>query len=253
MKAGLTIAAATIAMSAAPVAHANSDTIADLKALVSQGAFKEAYLHLGDIPPAQRSADWVDVASSAAAGVLPTLSSDDGTTIEAIDQIDRDYPQLLKTAKYMRVRADLGLKGLAGCYAQTSDYWSSYGIANCSTLALRFIDNAGGDKALALQVAKLASRSMMAYSAVPFFKRALARDPAVCRDGDLQTAVVSGLGLEPEHAGDAKAMMTTCWDSVKDAVAKAFDADSPHGYVRQNTCGILKAKGMISGLQAKRC
>lgn len=250
MKRGIAIAA--IAVSAA-VAYGGTDSLADLKALIAQGAFEEAYAHLGDIPPAQRTADWVEVAASAAAGVLPTLSSDDGTTIGAIDQIDRDYPQLRKAPKYMKVRADLGLKGLAGCYAQTSDYWSSYGIENCSTLALRFVDNAGGDKALALSVAKLASRSMIAYSALPFFKRALARDPAVCKDADLQGAVVSGLGLEPEHAGDAKAMMTSCWDSVKDAVAKAFDADSAHGYVRQNTCAILKSKGMISGLQAKRC
>jgi hypothetical protein len=248
-----TFAFAALAMAVAPLARANTDTLADLKALVAQGAFKEAYLHLGDIAPSQRNADWVDVAANAAAGVLPTFSSDDGTTIDAIDQIDRDYPQLLKAPKYMKVRADLGLKGIAGCYAQTSDYWSSYGIANCSTLALRFVDNAGGDKALALAVAKVASHSMVAYSAVPFFKRALARDPAVCKDDDLQTAVVSGLGLEPDHATDAKAMMTTCWDSVKDAVAKAFDADSTHGFVRQNTCATLKSKGMISGLQAKRC
>jgi hypothetical protein len=44
-----------------------------------------------------------------------------------------------------------------------------------------------------------------------------------------------------------------CWDSVKDGVQKAFDADSTHGYVRQNSCDMLKSKGMISGLQAKQC
>jgi hypothetical protein len=238
---------------AATTAYAGTDTIADLKALVSQGAFKEAYLHLGDVAPAQRNADWTDVASSAAAGVLPTLSSEDGTTIEAIDEIDRDYPQLLKAPKYMKVRADLGLKGLAGCFEQTAGYWASYGLENCATLGKRFVDNAGNDRALALAVAKLASKSMMAYSAIPFFKRALAKDPAVCKDGDLQTAIVSGLGLEPANAADAKAMMTQCWDSVKDAVAKAFDADSTHGFVRQNSCELLKAKGMLSGLQAKQC
>jgi hypothetical protein len=247
------LAIAAIFVASAGVASAGTDSLADLKALVAQGAFKEAYVHLGDVAPAQRNADWVDVASSAAAGVLPTLSSEDGTTIEAIDQIDRDYPQLLKAPKYMKARADLGLKGLAGCYAQSSDYWSSYGLDNCVTLAKRFVDNAGNDAALALAVAKLASKSMIAYSAIPFYKRALAKNGAVCKDGDLQAAVVSGLGLEPEHAVDAKAMMTQCWDSVKDAVQKAFDTDSTHGYVRQNSCDMLKSKGMISGLQAKQC
>jgi hypothetical protein len=234
-------------------AYAGTDSIADLKALVSQGAFKEAYLHLGDVPPAQRNADWNDIAAAAAAGVLPTLSADDGTTIEAIDQIDRDYSQLLKVPKYMKVRADLGLKGLAGCFEQTSGYWASYGLDNCVQLAKRFVDNAGNDRTLLLRVAKLASKSMNAYGAVPFFKKALAQDPSVCKDGDLQTAVVSGLGLEPANAADARAMMTQCFDSVKDGVMKAFDSDSTDGYVRQNSCSLLKSKGLLSGLQAKHC
>ncbi|HEX4451521.1 MAG TPA: hypothetical protein VH143_11655, partial [Kofleriaceae bacterium] len=61
--------AALAVLVASGVATAGTDSLADLKALVSQGAFKEAYVHLGDVAPAQRNADWVDVAASAAAGV----------------------------------------------------------------------------------------------------------------------------------------------------------------------------------------
>src|ERR1700753_382274 len=139
----------------------------------------------------------------------------------------------------MKVRADLGLKGLAGCFEQTSGYWASYGLDNCVTLAKRFVDNAGNDRGLLLQVAKLASKSMNAAGAVPFFKKALAQDPGVCKDGDLQTAVVAGLGLEPENAGDSRAIFAQCFDNVKDGVMKAFDADSTDGYVRKNSCSLL--------------
>ena len=252
MKRALVIASLLIAATA--LADKHSHTLADLKALVGQNAFKEAYQHLGDIPPAQRSSDWVDVAAAAAGGLLGTTNPDDGTTLVAIDEIDRTYPQILKSAKYTKPRGELGLKGLEGCFGQSDDYWSSYGLDNCVKLGLRFVDNSNGDPALALSVAKLARRSMNAYSSIPFFKRALAtKNPAACKDDDLALAVASGLGLPPENAGDAKAIMVSCWDGVKDAVMKAFDEDSAHGYVRQNTCEFLKSKGAISGLQAKQC
>jgi hypothetical protein len=233
---------------------ADKDTLADLKALVAQSAFQEAYAHLGDIPPLQRNAYWIDVAAAASGGVLGTANPDDGTTLAMIDEIDRTYPQLLKSPKYTKPRAELGLKGLAGCFAEADGYWSHYGLDNCVKLGIRFVDNSGSDRAIALGVAKLARKSASPAGAVPVFKRAVAtKDPAVCKDADFRIAVTAGLGLEPEHAADAKALVIACWDGVKDDVIKAFDADAPHGFVRQNTCEILKSKGLISGLQAKQC
>ncbi|MBC7976631.1 MAG: hypothetical protein H7138_16785 [Myxococcales bacterium] len=243
----------------ASVAHADDKkyTIADLKALVGQNAFKEAFLHIGDISPAQRNAEWSEVAAAAAGGVLGTLDSDDGTTIAAIDQIDRDYPQLLKSPKYTRPRNELGYKGIEGCFAQTNGYWSSYGLENCVKLGLRFVDNSGQDRALALKVAKVARRSMNAYGAVPFFKRAIGgKDTATaCKDEDLKLAVVAGLGLPPDNANatESKAIMATCWSDLKEPVVAAFDGDSKSGYVKQNTCDFLMSKKLLSGLQAKQC
>lgn len=242
----------------ASVAHADDKkySIADLKALVGQSAFKEAFQHLGDISPSARNAEWVDVAAAAAGGVLGTLDTDDGTTLALVDEVDRQYPQLLKAAKYTKPRAEFGFKGLEGCFEQTNGYWSSYGLDNCVKVGLRFVDNSNGDRVLALKVAKLARKSMNHYDAVPFFKRALGpKDTAACKDEDLKLAVVAGLGLPPEYpkATESKAIMTTCWDDLKDAVLKAFEEDSKGGYVHQNTCDVLLAKKMISGLNAKQC
>ena len=56
-----------VIMVLASVAHADDKkyTLADLKALVGQSAFKEAFQHLGDISPSQRTAEWVDLAAAA--------------------------------------------------------------------------------------------------------------------------------------------------------------------------------------------
>lgn len=252
--------AVVLALSASLAATARADdkkfTIADLKALVSQSSFKEAFLHLGDISPSQRNAEWTEVAAAAAGGVLGTIDSEDGTTLALVDQIDRDYPQLLKSPKYLKPRNEQGYKGIEGCFEQTNGYWSSYGLDNCVKLGLRFVDNSGQDRGLALKVAKVARKSMNAYSAVPFFKRALGpKDTAACKDDDLKLAVVAGLGLPPTYpnAVESRAIMATCWSDLHEPVVAAFDGDSKGGYIQQNTCDFLMGKKLLSGLQAKQC
>lgn len=221
--------------------------VADLKALVEQKAFKEAFLHIGDIGPSARNAEWVDVAAAAAGGVLGTIEGEDAA-IAVIDEIDRDYPQLLKNAKYTQPRAEQGYKSLESCFG------NEYGVDQCIKIAMRFINNAP-DKALTLKVAKLARRSMNAYGSVPFFEKAITADKAACKDDDAKLAVTAGLGLPSDEANakKSKALMITCWDSMKDDVLKAFEADSNGGYTQQNTCDQLNAKKMLSTLQAKVC
>ena len=211
---------------------------------------------LSDIPPSQRTAEWTEVAAAACGGVLGTIDSEDGTTLALVDQIDRDYPQLLKSAKYLKPRNELGFKGIQGCFNQTDGYWSSQGLDTCVKLGMRFVDNSGQDRGLALKVAKVARRSMNAYGAVPFFKRALGpKDTAACKDEDLKLAVVAGLGLPPTDAlaVESRAIMATCWSDLKDPVIAAFDGDSKSGYIKQNTCDFLMGKKLLSGLQAKQC
>lgn len=237
-------AAIAIALLAASASAGDAKySLAELKALVGQNAYKEAFLHLGDISPSERKADWIDVAATACGGVLATVSSEDGTTIELIDAIDRDYPQLVKVPKYAKPRAELGKKGLEACFAQQGD---------CFPLALRFVDNASDDRGLALAVAKLARRGASSAAAVQLFKRALAgKDKSACKDDDAKLAIIAG--LDQEDAADAKALMVTCWDSVKDDVVKAFETSSGGGGFQRNTCGILIAKGLLSPLQIKVC
>ena len=107
MRAAQSLVVAAVMTAALARADAPKDTIADLKALVAQQAYKEAYVHLADIAPSQRNADWIDVGGEACAGLLGTVDASDGTTLALIDQIDRNFPPLLKSAKYTKARADL--------------------------------------------------------------------------------------------------------------------------------------------------
>jgi hypothetical protein len=68
----------------------------------------------------------------------------------------------------------------------------------------------------------------------------------MCKDGDLQLAVLSGLGLPSDTIGakDSREIASTCWDSMKDSVRKHLQ-DHKTGYFRDNACAILKAKGEV--------
>ena len=243
------VAVALIACAVSTSAFADDKkyTIADLKALVGQKSFKEAYLHLGDIAPGARNADWIDVGAAAAGGFLGQIEGEDAA-IGVIDEIDREYPTLVKNAKYAKPRAEQGYKSLESCFG------NSYGVDQCVKIAMRFIE-VGGDKALTLKVSKLARRSMNAYGAVPFFEKAIAADKSACKDEDAKLAVLAGLGLPEDYdnAKKAKTLMTTCFADMKDDVLKAFEADSNGGYTQRASCEILTKNKMLSSLQQKVC
>lgn len=243
-----TLAIALVATATATTAFADDKkyTIADLKALVSQKSYREALTHAADIPPASRTAEWIDVTATAAGGLLATIDGE-GAAIGLIDEIDREYPALIKNAKYAKPRAEQGYKGLEACYS------SRYSVDHCMKVTQRFIDNSS-DPALTLKVAKLARKSMNAQGAVPFFEKAIAGNKAACKDEDATLAVVAGLGLPADSPNmtKSKALLAICYDAMKVEVLKAFDA-SPDGYFGKNTCDFLKSKNAISGLQAKKC
>lgn len=226
------------------VATASADdkrhTLADLETLVAGHAYQEALDHAGDVAPADRSQKWVDVTAAAAAGVVGMVSTDDGMALVAIDAIDRQYPQLLKVAGYSRVRGERGLASLAPCWARTFE---------CSKLAARFAAN---DARLTIDVAKIAARYDKPL-AVSLYRGALR--PELCKSAELAQAMVGGLGQAPDApaAGDARALMTTCWSDVKGAVLDAFDGAGKGGNLYRNTCPTLLAKNVLSSLQAKRC
>jgi hypothetical protein len=247
VKTQVAIALITCAVSTSAFADDKKYTMADLEALVGQKSYKEAYLHLGDISPGARNAKWVDVGAAAAGGFLGQIDGEEAA-IAIIDEIDREYPALVKNAKYAKPRAEQGYKSLEKCFG------NSYGVEHCTKVAMRFVD-VGGDKAVTLKVAKLARRSMNAYGAVPFFEKAVAADKAACKDEDAKLAVIAGLGLPEDYdnAKKAKVLMTTCFADMKGEILEAFEADSDGGYTQRSSCDALFKAKMISSMQQKAC
>ena len=232
----------------ATAAHADDRkyTVADLKTLVGERAFQEAFTHLGDIAPTQRTAEWIDVAATAAVGVLQALPTDDASAIAMIDAVDREYPQLLKATKYTKVRAELGVKGIAVCYQRMD-------TEECVRAATRFV--AASDREVTIEVARTTTPHAAA-AALAMFKQAFdPKDPKLCKDERLQRAMIAGLWTTEGKptATDARSLMTSCWDGVKDAIVKTFGEAGKNSDFHKNTCDVLKAKRLLSSLQAKRC
>jgi len=244
-----------VAVMLSSVARAGDDkkySLADLKALVASKSYQEAVIHLADISPSERNAGWLEVATDAAAGYLGGLSNDDLVTkVLSIEEIDARHPQLLKSAKYTKVRAEIGLKGYEACFAQ------SYTLDECLQHAMKFLEGDSGNSDLAFKMSKLVRKSGNAYNAVPYFKRALAGKPsaAMCKDDDVKLAVIAGLGLPTDYDGAKGAREISvggCWDALKKPIMEAFTAEKS-GYTHDNTCTVLKAKSALTADQAKTC
>jgi hypothetical protein len=228
-------------------------TLADLKSLVQAKSYKEAVDHLTDVAPSDRNADWQDVAATAAAGYVGGLKDDNLVTkVLEIEKVDQDHPVILKSPKYTKIRAEIGLKAYGACMA------NSYWIDECLQHATKFLEGDAGNLDLAFKMAKVVRLNANHHVAVPYFKRALAgkNNATYCKDDDLKLAVVSGLALPKDYdnaAGAREIASGPCWDALKKPILEAFNADSDGGYTKQNTCDFLKAKKVLTADQAKGC
>lgn len=242
-----------LAMASVAAADKKPYTLADLKALVAQNSFKEAVGHLGDVAPSDRTAEWQSVAADAAAGYIASLSNDNLVTkVLEIEKLDGEYPAILKSPKYTKVRAEVGLKAYKGCFE------NSYWIDECLDHAFKFVDADSANTDLAFKMGKLVRVNAKHWASLRYFKVALAGKPAkaMCADEDVKLAVISGLGLPDSY--DAlpiakEVAQGACWENLKKPILEAFNADSENGYIRTNACGFLKAKKALTADQAKTC
>lgn len=226
-------------------------TLADLKTLVAQKSYPEAVSHLQDIAPGDRNAEWLAVAADAATGYISAQEA--RAKIYAFEMFDQQFPALLKSPKYNKVRLE-GVAGFETCL-------SGWGRQDCWERALKFVDVDPTNAELALKMAKMVRRnSSPAGAAAGFFKRALTaagkNAGAVCKDEDMKRTVVTGFNF-PDHYDDAKTireMVTgTCWNEFKTVVLEEFKKAGETSYERRNTCEILKTQRALSADQTRAC
>lgn len=256
MKHTFALTAALLASLTATAAQADKDkayTLADLESLVEAKSYQEAVEHLKDIRPAERKDKWLTVATEAASGYLASLTGDHiGTRVMVIEELDGTYPQLLKSAKYKKARAELGLAAYTACFAQ------SYLLDECIQHATKFLDADPDNTALAFGVGKALRLNANSYVAAPYLARGLGKKPseAVCKDEDLELAAIAGLGLPADDAAlpaSKQIVSGPCFPQLKKAILKAFDDSSDGSYTRTNACPILIEKKALSGERLRAC
>ena len=232
---------AVLALSFATVlAHAEDKkySLADLKALVDDKSYQEALMHMGDIKPSERKAEWKDLLGQAAAGFAAS-GKDSFDKLRNMLAIEEQYPSVIKHAKYAAVRTEWGPKGFEACFS------NSYSTDQCRTYAIAFVDDDASNGKLALAVAKIARKGMNAYNSAPLFKRAVAAaKKTACKDSDLSLSTIAALGLPSDYDDfkDGKSVADSCFAELKPTIVKQL-GEQKSGYFFDNACALLTAKG----------
>jgi hypothetical protein len=101
-------------------------------------------------------------------------------------------------------------------------------------------------------IAKRARLQFKHWAALQFFEPALGKSPtaAQCADEDLSLAVISGLALPDSYKELATAKSIfggACFSALRSVVEKEIVGKSGAGYISQNACPTLLAKGVNLG------
>ena len=221
--------------------------MADLNALDKSQSYEELLGHAEDVPPAQRSDAWQKLVTKAAVGYMTglTTGSDAAEGVWTSQALVTRYPFLSKSTDFMAKRNDAAKVASDRCLKD------SYRGQHCIDQMKEFLKVPGTSNEMGFQFGKIVRLHMNHYVAVPFFKWSFDQtkesDAKWCGDEDLRLAIVAGLGLPTDYddAATSRAIARDrCWAQIKPDATKAL-LDSPTGYVRDNTCDVMKAKGEL--------
>jgi len=232
----LSLSFATPALTLCPgLVEAHDYEMKDLEALEKQEAWHEALAHLGDIPPSKRNDNWQRIADKSAAGELASLEG--RAVLRTAEDLLKRYPTLKKSKVFMQGRADSGLKAFGKTYA---DSRHSSGDDPWLAELQAFVEADTLTPDLSLRAGKLVTSRLVAYIAIPLFKKAVGSNAGACKDAEVKKSLVSALA-DDVWQDDAKLIVDkSCWNDVRPALevelAKAGDA------VKKNACPLFAAK-----------
>lgn len=235
------------------VARAESYTLADLQALEKQGGFEELVEHLGDVPPSKRDATWSGIAERAVVGWLGGAKLDDKSAPALLDKLEKllqRFPQLKQSKPLMAKRAEVGLRAFDFTFGGSRH---SAGDDPWLEKLREFVAADGGVTAdLPQQAARHVQKRLVAYVAWPFWKTAIDRGAAVCKDGDFQQSILGAVEESVWKSETEGVLANKCWNELKapmvaDLMKRSFE-------YRKHACPILKAKNVtLSAEQAAKC
>ena len=226
-------------------------TLADLRVLAQQSAWRELADHIEDVPPSARDAEWTAIAQRAALGVLADRSQrGPAEGIVVAHALLARYPALRASKDFMAKRAEIGREAFARCF---DDHFEA---ERCAAEIAPFALASPDDRVLAFRLGKLVPPRVRGWYAVPAFAIAIdKKGDARCNDADVKRAVISGLGLPKSGHEDVVAESVALASSICSAELRAAVRDGMDGVARDylvNTCPFMKNAG-LSSLQTKLC
>lgn len=237
-----------------PVNPPNERLIADLDALAAAQSWRELHDHLTDVSPSLRDAHWNGLVEQAALGELTPLTAPGGSSAERLAAIERYYPKfpsLANSARFIELRATIGLDAFNQCFNNRS-----IDGKECMNGLERFVHVTPVNPALALGAAHLIgsfNRQSPSLYLLPGLDAP--GGEKLCADSELESYIVAGLDL-PSHYREAKAARTVaerCWESLNAAIVANVARVTPASYYLQNACPTLIQHNALTGLREKRC
>jgi hypothetical protein len=239
-------------ISVAPSVWAESYGLADLQALEKQGSFEELVEHLSDVPPTKRDAIWTGLAERGGAGYLSSLKLDEKSADKAIawsDRLLQKYPALKQSKLFMGKRAEVGMKAFGFTF---SNYRHSAGDDEWLDKLKEFVKSDGVTADLPQQAARRVQKVLVAECAWPFWKMALDRGAALCKDADFQKAILGAIEDGVWKSETEPVAQNKCWNDLKAPMQAGVEKGS-FDY-RKHVCPLLKAKSVtLTPEQTAKC
>jgi hypothetical protein len=228
----------------------------DLKALEQSQSWQELAQSLGDLPPAQRTAQWEAIATNTALQLMgkAAKSKQPGETFNVAENVLEQFPQLTKSKAFMDKRAEVGMVAMSDCY-DSNRWWPG----GCNTELARFVERDESNSQLQFAAGKLMRLNNRHSLAAPFFEKSLSLSatPQRCADPDVGRAVISAMGLP--YNSDFKAQITAgqtiaekyCSTQMKPLLLQ--QAEPATGYYVTNACPVMKKIAPDEDVIKKNC
>ncbi|HEX2572197.1 MAG TPA: hypothetical protein VH877_21815 [Polyangia bacterium] len=244
----------SLLVAGAHAAAAATYEMADLKALEKQGSWQELVEHLEDIPPSKRNAEWQGIAERGCTSYLGTFEikedRDAALPLEEMGRLLKRYAFLKQSRPFMAKRAEVGLKSFQYSYSLSRH---NRGDDKWLTGLEEFVQADTVTTDLPLRAAKLVVSRLVADTAFPFFKMALARSgKAVCKEPEFHQTLVATLDEGVWLPEVTEIVQKTCWNEVKGPLLAALGKSESDSY-REHVCPALQAKNALNAELKAKC
>jgi len=228
-----------------------SFTYEDLDRLVHAAQWSDAMQRLPDVPTADRPKHWDSVVEKVVTGYLSELIQQDRSMAEVMArELLKTYPALSRSKPFRALRNQNAFEGFTQCFSTPADR------DECTKRLADYAKEQSDDPQVVLRAGRLVGEKHRLDLAFPFFYKAVSQKTreVVCVDPLAQKALFAALTLpQGETTGMAQAFAEKfCWAKIKSLIQQEFDRTSENNFIK-NTCPVLKAKGALKGMRAKRC